>query len=149
MSLDLSINQIASDYSLGVSVDDHQVEHLSPRIHFDRPVMNLTAQCLIGAQQYLLSRLTARVTPSVTLRPTEAPITEQPAICPTERNTLCHALVNYVHTDFGQAINIGFARAKVTTLDRVIKKPVNTISVIAIIFRGIDPPLGGDRVCTT
>src|SRR5262245_28236397 len=149
MGFDLSVNQITCDYSPGLPVDNHQVEHLGSRKHFDRPIMNLAAQCLIGAQQQLLSRLTARVECPRYLRPTEAAIIEQSPIFAREGDTLCHALVDDVHTDFGQPKNIGFTRAKISSFDRVIKEPINTVTVIAIVFRGIDPPLRGNRMRAT
>ncbi len=48
--------------------------------------------------------------------------------------------------DFREAINVRFARAKIATLDRVVEKPVNAVAVVLVIFRGVDPALGGDAV---
>ena len=46
--------------------------------------------------------------------------------------------------DFGQAINVRFARTEVAAFDGVVEKPVNAVAVVLIIFRGVDPALGGD-----
>ena len=48
--------------------------------------------------------------------------------------------------DFGEPINVGFARAEIAALDRVVEKPVNAVAVVLIILRGVDPALRGDAV---
>ena len=48
--------------------------------------------------------------------------------------------------DFGEAIDVRFARAKIAALDRVVEKPVNAVAVVRVIFRGVDSALGGDAV---
>ena len=48
--------------------------------------------------------------------------------------------------DFGEAINVRFARTEIAALDRVVEKPVNAVAVVRIILRGVDSALGGDAV---
>ena len=51
-----------------------------------------------------------------------------------------------VFADFGEAINVRFARAEIAALDRVVEEAVNAVAVVRVIFRGVDSALGGDAV---
>src|SRR5438477_9161675 len=59
--VDLTGTKIARDNSLGMAVDQNKVEHLGLRKHFYRAEGDLSAQCLVGAEQELLTGLPARV----------------------------------------------------------------------------------------
>ncbi len=61
MLINLSRAQVAGDDSLGVSIDDHQVEHLRLRKHPHGARGDLTAERLITTEQKLLTGLSARV----------------------------------------------------------------------------------------
>ena len=53
--------QVACDNSLGMTIDQHQIEHFSLWKHFDFPSRYLAAESLVGAEQQLLASLAARV----------------------------------------------------------------------------------------
>ena len=61
MLIDLSRAQAAGDDALGMSIDNHQVEHLRVRKHLDRAGGDLPAERLITTEQKLLTGLAARV----------------------------------------------------------------------------------------
>ena len=46
--------------------------------------------------------------------------------------------------DFGQPINVRFARTKIAAFDRVVEQSINAVAVVLIIFRGIDSALRRD-----
>ena len=107
---------------------------------------NLLFQRLIGAQQQLLPGLSARVKRSLHLHAAKRASIEQAAVLARKGNALRHALVDNVDADFGQPIDIGFARAEIAALYRVIKKAEDAVAVIAIILGRIDAALRGNRV---
>jgi hypothetical protein len=55
-------------------------------------------------------------------------------------------LIDDVDADLRQPENVRLARTKIPALHRVIKKAVNAVAVIPVIFRGVDAALRGDRV---
>ena len=59
--LDLSRNQIARDDSLGVTIDNDQIEHLGLRKHLHRAGRHLTAKGLVASEKQLLAGLSARI----------------------------------------------------------------------------------------
>ena len=116
------------------------------RKHFHGAGCDLAGECLVGAEQQLLSGLSARIKRSRNLRAAEGTVCEQAAVFARERHALLDALIDDQITDFGQPIDICFARAEIASFDRVVKQPENTVAVVLIILRGIDPALGRDRV---
>jgi hypothetical protein len=121
MSLDFSGTQIAGNDSLGMSLDNHEIEHLRLRKHLDRAGRDLSAKRLITAEQKLLTGLSARVESSRHLGAAEGAISQQPSIFAGERHALCDALVNDVIADLSQAIHVRFTGTKIAALDRVVK----------------------------
>src|SRR5438876_11489229 len=59
--VDLSRDQIARDDPLGMTIYNHQVEHLGLRKHLHGAGGDLTTECLITAEKQLLTGLAARV----------------------------------------------------------------------------------------
>src|ERR1041385_552064 len=59
--LDCSRDQVARDDSLGMTIDNYQVEHFGLRKHLHGAGGNLTRERLITAEQKLLAGLAARV----------------------------------------------------------------------------------------
>ena len=59
--VDLSRDQIPRDDALGMSIDNHQVEHFGLWIHLHGAGGDLTAERLITAEKQLLTGLAARV----------------------------------------------------------------------------------------
>ncbi len=129
-----------------MTVEKDQVEHFSARKHFHRAEADLAAERLIRAKQQLLAGLSARVERARHLRSAEGTIIEITAVLAREGNALRDALINDVPAHLGEAINIGFARAKIAPLDRVVEKPVNAVAIVLVILGGVDAALGGDAV---
>src|SRR5262245_52138882 len=146
VGLDFARHQVARDDPFGVAVDQNYVEHLGSRIHLHRAGVNLAAHRLVRPEQQLLPRLSARVKRARDLRAAERTVVQQPAVFARERHALRHALVDDVHADLGQAVNVGFTRAEVSALDRVVKQAVDRVAVVAVILRGVDAALRGDGV---
>ena len=48
--------------------------------------------------------------------------------------------------DFGEAIDVGFARTKIAAFDRVVEQAKDAVAVVLIIFRGVDSALGRDAM---
>ena len=96
--------------------------------------------------QKLLARLSARIEGSGNLRAAERPVRQRSAVFARERHTLSDALVDDVDADLRQAIDVGFARAKVAALYRVVEQPVDAVAVILIVLGGVDSALCGDAV---
>src|SRR5262245_62189900 len=144
VGLDLARDQVARDDPFGVAVDQHYVEHLGSRVHLHRAGVNLAAHRLVRSEQQLLPRLSARVKRARDLRAAERTIVQQPAVFARERHALRHALVDDVHADLGQAVDVGLTRAEIAALDRVVKQAVDRVAVVAVILRGVDAALRGD-----
>src|SRR2546430_2159165 len=70
--VDLTSAQIAGNNSLGVSIDDDDVEHFGLGKHLNGAGGDLAAERLITAKQKLLPSLTARIKRSRNLRAAEA-----------------------------------------------------------------------------
>src|ERR1044072_9983306 len=113
-------------------------------MHAARP--DLPLERLIRAQQELLARLTARIKRARHLRASERAIGQVSAVLAPERDALSHALVNDVDADFCEAVDVGFARAKVAPLDRVVEQAINAVAVVAVILRGVYAALRGYRM---
>ena len=127
-------------------VDHDEIEHFGLRKHLHGAGGDLPAKRLISAEQELLAGLAARIKRARNLRAAERAIGEQPAVFARERHALLDALVDDQIADFGQPINVRFARTKIAAFDRVVKQPVNAVAIVLIIFRGVDSALGGDAV---
>ena len=56
-------------------------------------------------------------------------------------------MVDDVVAHLGQTVNVGLARTIVAPLDGIVKKTVDTVAVVGVVFGGVDTPLGGNTVC--
>src|SRR5207237_1340760 len=135
-------DQVSRDNSFRMPIDDYQVEHLRARKHLHGPKSDLAAKRLVGAEQELLAGLPAGIKGSRNLRPAKRTISEEPAIFASEGHALGDTLINDIHAHLRQPVNIRLARPEITTFDRIVKKPVDTVAVILIIFGSIDAALG-------
>ena len=81
-----------------------------------------------------------------TCAPPKERFVEQPAVFAGERHALRDALVDDVDADFGEAMDVGFARAEIAALDRVVEQPVDAVAVVLVILRGVDAALRRDAV---
>ena len=57
----LASDEVSHDDASCAAVDDHEVHHLATRIHLHRPLLYLLAEGAVGAEEKLLTGLTARV----------------------------------------------------------------------------------------
>ena len=116
------------------------------REHRHAALRDLLLQRLIRAEQQLLSRLAARVERARHLRAAERAIREQAAVLARERHALRHALVDDVHADLREPVDVRLARAEVAALDRVVEQPVDAVAVVLIVLRRVDAALRRDAV---
>jgi hypothetical protein len=142
----LAGDQVAGDDAARLAVDHNQVQHLRTRVHLHLAGVDLPLQCLIGAQQKLLAGLSASIEGARDLRATKGAILERTAVFTSEGNSLRDALVDDVDAVLREAVDVAFAGAEVATLHCVIEEAVDAVTVILIIFGGVDAALGGDRV---
>src|ERR1700731_587987 len=144
--VDLTSPQIAGHDSLGVAVDNDNIEHFGLGKHLHRAGRDLATERLITAEKELLPGLAACIKRSRNLGAAERPIGKQPAVLAREGNALRDALIDDVRTNFGEPINIRFARSKIAAFDCVIEQTINAVAVVLIIFCGVDSALRGDRM---
>ena len=144
--LNLAGDQVARDNASGAAIHHHQVEHFSARIHLHLPAGDLPLEGLIGAQQQLLAGLAAGVESAGDLRTAEGAVIQHAAVLPGEGYALRHALVDDIHADLSQPVNVGLARAKIAALDGVVEQPVDAVAVPVIVFGRVNASLRGDAV---
>ena len=94
MAFQLTGDQVASNDSAALPVNDDHIHHLVAGEHFHLALRNLTAQRGVCAQQELLTGLAFGIKCSRDLHPTEAAVVEQAAVFTGKRHPLGHALVN-------------------------------------------------------
>src|SRR5690606_20281565 len=141
--LDRTRYHVARNDTPCVTVDGYQVQHFMPVIGFYGTFVDLAVQRRVCAKQQLLPGLATRIERAGNLCTTERTVVEQPTILTRKWNTLRHALVDNVYRYFRQAVYVGFARAVVTALYRIVEQPVNAVAVILVILCRVDSALGG------
>ena len=97
---------------------------------------------LIGSEQQLLPGLPPAIEGTGYLCAAKRACIEQPAVFTGERHALRYTLIDDVPTDLRQAMDIGLTGAVVATFDRVIEQAIDAVAIVAIVFRGVDAPLG-------
>ena len=143
---DFPRDQTPRDNSLGVPVDQNEIEHLRLRKHLDVAGRDLAAKRLISAQKKLLPGLPARIKRSRDLRSAKRSVGQQSAVFPRKRHALFDAVIDDQIADFRETINIRLPRAKIAAFDRVVEQTENAVAVVLIILCGIDSALGGDAM---
>ncbi len=108
--------------------------------------VDLAHQRLVRAEQQLLARLAARVEGARDLRAAERSVVEQPAVLAREGHALRDALVDDVDAQLRQPVDVGFARAVVAALDRVVEEAVDAVAVVLVVLGRVDAALRGDAV---
>ena len=146
VGLDLAGDHVADDHAAGLAVDHDQLEHLVPGVHRHGAGRDLPLQGLVGADQQLLAGLAAGVEGARHLHAAEGAVVEQAAVLAGERDALGHALVDDLHADLGQPVDVGLPGAEVAALHRVVEQPVDRVAVVAVVLGRVDAALGGDRV---
>ena len=138
--------EVAGDDAAGLAVDHDEVQHVRARVHFHRAEADLAFEGLVGAEKELLAGLAAGVEGARDLSAAEGAVIEEAAVLAGEGHALGDALVDDVHADLGEAVDVGFARAEVAALDGVVEEAVDAVAVVLIIFGGVDAALRGDGV---
>ena len=124
MASNLTRDHVPDDDALGVAIDDYEIKHFGAGIHLDLPSGNLRAERLVGAKEKLLAGLPSGIEGPRDLRAAEGAVCQEATVLARKGNPLCNALVDDRGADFGQAVNIGFARPKVTALDGVVEETI-------------------------
>ena len=146
MGRDFTRLEIANDDSLRMAIHHDEIEHFGFREHLHRATRDLMAQTRIGTEEELLPGLAASVKSAGNLRAAEGAVVEETAVFAGEGNALRDALVDDRGAHLGETMDIGLAGAEVAAFDRVVEKPVNAVTVVLVVLRGIDATLRGDRV---
>ena len=60
-TLDLTRDEVTSDDTTSTTVDDHDIEHFVASVELHSTLTDLTAQCRVGTEKELLSRLTTSI----------------------------------------------------------------------------------------
>ena len=94
----------------------------------------------------MLAGLAARVERARHLGAAERPVVEQAAVLAREGNALRHALIDDVHAQLREPVDVRFTRPVVAAFDGVVEKAVDAVAVVLIVLGRIDPALGGDAV---
>ena len=149
MPLEFAGDQVAGDDAARLAVHDHHVHHLVAVEHLHGALAHLAHQRAVGAEQQLLTGLSAGIERTAHLDAAEGAVIEQPTVVAGEGNTLRHALVDDVRAHFRQAVHVRLTRAVVATLHGVVEQTVGAIAVVLVVLRRVDATLRGDAVRTT
>ena len=145
-ALEPSGDEVAGDDTLGLTVYQHEVEHLVARITLDGTCSNLAVQGGICAEKQLLAGLAPCIEGTAHLDATEGAVGKVAAVLTGKRNSLCNALVDDGRADLGKTVDVCLAGAVISTFDGIIEKAVDGVVVILVILCGVDTTLGGDGV---
>ena len=146
--LELSGDKIAGDDTLRLTVDDHEIEHFMAGIGLHGSVGYLLVERGVCAEKELLSGLTAGVESTADLDSSERAVRQVSAVFTGEGNSLGDTLVDDGSAHLGKTVDVGFARAVVSTLDGVVEQTVDGVVVVLVVLRGIDTSLGCNGVST-
>ena len=146
VALELAGHEVAGDDSAGFAVNHDEVDHFVAGVHFHAALGHLALEGRVGSEQQLLARLAFGVEGTAHLNPAERAVVEQAAVVAGKGNPLGHTLVDDASRNLGEAVHVGFAAAVVTPLYGVVKKAKNGVTVVLVVFGGIDSALGRNRV---
>jgi hypothetical protein len=116
---------ISGDNAAGLTVNEDQVQHLTPGKHFDLAFIDLAHKGGIGTQKELLPGLPPGIKGTRNLGSTKGTVCQLPAVFTCKGNTLGHALVNNIIAYLGQPVDIGLSCPEIAALYGVIEKPEN------------------------
>ena len=137
-------DKVARDDTLGLTIDEDEIEHLMARVHLHRAETDLAGERGVGADEELLTSLAAGVEGARDLGAAEGAVGEEAPVFTGERHALRDALVDDVRRDLGETVDVGFAGTVVATLDRVLEKAAHAVAVVLVVLRGVDATLRGD-----
>ena len=98
--------EIPHDDAASAVVDHDEIQHLNTGNHRHAAETDLTLECLIGAEQELLSGLPARVERARDLRAAERAIREHTAVLARERHALGDALIDDRVADLREPMHV-------------------------------------------
>ena len=147
--LQFACEQIAYHDASATTIDNNGVDKFGAVVEVDSAEADLTSELLIGAEQQLLTGLTARIERAADLCAAKAAIVEQAAVLASERHTLRHHLVDDVHADFGEAMHVAFTGAEVAALNGVVEQAVHAVAIAAVVLGRVDAALSRNRVSPT
>ena len=145
-SLKLAGDEVASDDTLGLAVDDDEVKHLVARIACNGSCGDLAVESRVCSEKELLAGLSPGIERTAYLNTSERTVGKVAAVLTGERNTLGDALVDNGRADLGETIDIRLTAAVITSLDRVVEETIDSVIVILIVLSGVDTTLSGDGV---
>ena len=139
-------DEVAGDDAASFAVDHDEVEHLRAGDHGDGSGVDLAFECLVGAEEELLAGLSAGVEGARDLRSAEGAVVEGAAVFAGEGHALGYALVDDLGADLGEAVDVAFAGAEVSTFDGVVEEAEDALTVVGVVLSGVDATLRGDGV---
>src|ERR1051325_9625942 len=143
---DPSGHEVSGHNASSLALNDNEIEHFGPRIHLDRSAIYLALKSLVRSEQKLLSCLASRIESSRNLRTSKRSIIEKSTVFARKGHTLRYALINYVHAELGQTIDIRFPRTKIAPFHRVVEETIDTVTIVTIILSRVDTSLSGYTV---
>jgi hypothetical protein len=139
-------DEVADHDPAGATVHHHELEHLGAGELLHGARRHLAREGLVRAEEELLPRLTARVERSRDEGAAEGPVREDAAVLSREGDALRGALVDDVHRELGQPVDVALPRPEVAAFHGVVEEPHHRVAVVLVVLRGVDTALGGDRV---
>ncbi len=146
VGLDGARHHVARHDAAGAPVDHDELEHLVRGVHLHLAEADLPLEGLVGAEEELLPRLAPRVEGARDLRAAEGAVREEAAVLARERDALRDALVDDVHGDLREPVDVRLARAEVAALDRVVEEAPDAVAVVLVVLGAVDAALRGDGV---
>ena len=146
VGLNLARYQVPHHDPSRLPIHDHEVQHFCTREQARVPEAELPAERGIGPDQELLSGLAATVEGPGYLRSAEGSVCQQATVLAGKRYSLGDALVDDTSADLGEPVDVRFSRPEVATLEGVIEQPVNTVAIVLVVLRRVDPALRRDAV---
>ena len=148
-TFEFTCNEIAGNNSLGLSVDDYEIEHFVTGIALYRSCCNLLVESCIGTEKKLLSGLSAGIECTAYLNTAERTVCKISAVFARKGNSLCDTLVYNGSAYLGKTVYICLTCPVVTTFYGIIEKTVYGIIVVLIILCSVDTTLCRNGVRTT
>src|SRR4051794_10068755 len=127
MSFKFAIHQVSRYDASCLTIDQYDVEHFVPCMHFHVSQCNLPLQSAVCTKQQLLARLAGCVKSALNLCSTETSVTQQASVLPRKRNALRHTLVNDSIAYLCQAMHVRFPCPVITAFNSIIKKTENRV----------------------
>ena len=146
VSFDFSIDQVSGNDTPCFSTNHHQIHHFVAVVHFNFSTTNLSVHCRISPEQQLLTGLSLGVKSSGYQYPSKRAIVQQSAVISRKRDSLGHTLVYDIGRYLSQTVYVGFTRSIISPFNGIIEQTIGRIAIALVVFGGIDPALGCNRM---